>query len=231
MACGRGSLSQGRWWSSPGLGFRRSCCGVRGGWGAATGVGAGFAMTHLCTVPAAGMNASIASWAVSHRGLPTPWQITGGPRLAETMVDGRAWEFTLALGSRERHLTVVVTREALAVDPLKLLPVQTREGDPDRRPRGRTGGAVRPCELCGARPGRIPPCASQTGASATYVAARLLALRSSWQPRLSPPRGLLEDVASRPFTRRQRRSHHGPSALVGRDAAQSLPFCLSRRSA
>ena len=60
------------------------------------------------------MNASIASWAVSHRGLPTPWQITGGPRLAETMVDGRAWEFTLALGSRERHLTVVVSREALA---------------------------------------------------------------------------------------------------------------------
>jgi hypothetical protein len=77
-------------------------------------------------MPAASMNASTASW-VSDRGLPTPWQITGGPRLAETMVDGRAWEFTLARGRRERHVTVVVGREALKVDPLKLLPVQTRE--------------------------------------------------------------------------------------------------------
>ena len=78
-------------------------------------------------MPAAGMNASTASWAVSNRGLPTPWQITGGPRLAETMVDGRAWEFTLARSGRERHVTVVVSREALMMDPLKLLPVQTRE--------------------------------------------------------------------------------------------------------
>jgi hypothetical protein len=79
-------------------------------------------------MPAAGMNASTGSWAVSDRGLPTPWQITGGPRLVETMVDGRAWVFTLTRDGRERDLTVVVTREALTVDPPRLLPVQTREG-------------------------------------------------------------------------------------------------------
>ena len=73
------------------------------------------------------MNASTGSGAVSHRGLPTPWQITGGQRLAETMVDGRAWVFTLARGGRERQLTVVVSREAFKVDPPRLLPVQTRE--------------------------------------------------------------------------------------------------------
>jgi hypothetical protein len=43
------------------------------------------------------------------------------------MVDGRAWQFTLARGGRERQLTVVVSREALNVDPARLLPVQTRE--------------------------------------------------------------------------------------------------------
>lgn len=41
------------------------------------------------------MNASTRSWMVSDRGLPTPWQITDGPLLAETMVDGRAWVFKL----------------------------------------------------------------------------------------------------------------------------------------
>ena len=76
---------------------------------------------------AAGMNAFAASWLVSDRGLPRPWQITGGPRLAETIVDGRAWAFTLARGGRERQLTVVLTREALNVDSPGLLPVQTRE--------------------------------------------------------------------------------------------------------
>jgi hypothetical protein len=73
------------------------------------------------------MNASTASWAVSDGGLPTPWQITGGPRLAETMVDGRAWVFKLARGGRERQLLVVVSREALRVGAPRLLPVQTRE--------------------------------------------------------------------------------------------------------
>lgn len=43
------------------------------------------------------------------------------------MVDGRAWVFMLARDGRERQLLVVVTHEALTVDPLKLLPVQTRE--------------------------------------------------------------------------------------------------------
>ena len=73
------------------------------------------------------MNAFAASWLVSNRGFPTPWQITGGPRLAETIVDGRAWVFTLARGGRERQLTVVLTRQALTIDPPGLLPVQTRE--------------------------------------------------------------------------------------------------------
>lgn len=73
------------------------------------------------------MNASTRSWAFAVRGLPTPWQITGGPRLAETMVDGRAWVFTLARGGRERQLTVVVSRKAFRVGSLSLLPVQTRE--------------------------------------------------------------------------------------------------------
>jgi hypothetical protein len=73
------------------------------------------------------MNASTASWAVSDGGLPTPWQITGGPRLAETMVDGRSWVFMLARGGRERQLLVVVSREAVRVDPPRLLPIQTRE--------------------------------------------------------------------------------------------------------
>jgi hypothetical protein len=73
------------------------------------------------------MNASTRSWMFSDRGLPTPWQIIGGPRLAETMVDGRAWVFTLARGGRERQLTVVVSRKALKADPLTVLPVQTRE--------------------------------------------------------------------------------------------------------
>ena len=78
-------------------------------------------------MPAAGVNASTGSQAAPHRGFPTPWQITGGPRLAETMVDGRAWMFTLARGGRERQLTVVISREAFNVDPPRLLPVQTRE--------------------------------------------------------------------------------------------------------
>ena len=78
-------------------------------------------------MPAAGVNASTGFRAVPHRGFPTPWQITGGPRLAETMVDGRAWMFTLARGGRERQLTVVINREAFNVDPPRRLPVQTRE--------------------------------------------------------------------------------------------------------
>jgi hypothetical protein len=73
------------------------------------------------------MNASTRSWMVSDRGLPTPWQITDGPRLAETMVDGRAWVFTLARDARERQLTVVVSRKAFKVGSLTVLPVQTRE--------------------------------------------------------------------------------------------------------
>src|SRR4051812_20215424 len=73
------------------------------------------------------MNTSTGTWAVSDRGVLTPWQITGGSRLTETMVDGPAWVFTLSRAGRERQVTVVVSRKALKVDPLRLLPVQTRE--------------------------------------------------------------------------------------------------------
>jgi hypothetical protein len=73
---------------------------------------------NLRAVPAAGVNASAGSWVVSARGLPTPWHSTGGPRLGETIVEGRAWVFTLARGGRERQRTVVVSRKALKADPL-----------------------------------------------------------------------------------------------------------------
>jgi hypothetical protein len=121
--------------------------------------------------PAAGVNASTGSWVVSRRGFPTPWQITGGPRLAETMVDGRAWVFTLARGGRERQLTVVVSREAFKVDPPRLLPVQTREAIQTAIYLRRSAWRE-----CGER------------SAARWRRARLLVLKSSLQPRRSPER-------------------------------------------
>jgi hypothetical protein len=60
--------------------------------------------------------------------LPAPWQIVEGPHLlSQNAVDGRAWRLTLQRGHARRPVIVVVTREALMVDRLDLLPVPTRE--------------------------------------------------------------------------------------------------------
>lgn len=73
------------------------------------------------------MNAAPRSTPIPDGG-PVPWRITAGPHLiAQTMIDGRAWLFTLAHSGRERPLTVAVTHQALDAVRWTRLPVHTRE--------------------------------------------------------------------------------------------------------